>query len=79
MKKYISSFEKKPEDRLLILVIKIVRPIEMLYNDYGQKIIIFGLGNKITMIGYKMNVDITYNVSTNKEDWKKKFKWHSSF
>ena len=65
-----THFKINTKYRFLIPIIKITLLVEMQYCKCFQSeyVIIFGLGNKITIIGYKKEVDIIYNVSTNKEE-----------
>ena len=65
---YILIFEMKIEDRLLIPIIKIIRPRQMQCNSRMQCDLICGLDKKILIFGYMKDVNITYDVSTNEQE-----------
>ena len=61
----ISIFEMNIEDKLLIPMIQIWCPKEMQCDErYMQAKFIFGFNNKTTIMAYKKDVGITYNVCT---------------
>ena len=61
----IFIFEVMIEDRLLIPSIKIIQPRKTPCLSSNS---IFGFGNKITIIGFKMKIGFTYNVCTNEQE-----------
>ena len=63
----ISIFEINLEDKLLIPIIQIRCPKEMQSEWYMPTKIIFGFNNKITIMAYKKDVGITYNVCTHEQ------------
>ena len=65
--KSISIFELNIEDRLFIPITIIIRPNDMQYNRYLPSHCIFGINNKITIVGYMKDIVITFDVSTNEE------------
>ena len=72
--KTISIFEMNIEDKLLIPMIQIRCPKEMQRNEwYINAEFIFGFNNKITIMAYKKDVGITYDVCTHEQ---KKFRYN---
>ena len=64
----ISIFEMNIEDKLLIPMIQILYPKEMQCDErYMQAKFILGFNNKITIMAYKKDVGITYNVCTHEQ------------
>ena len=64
----ISIFEMNIEDKLLIPMIQILCPNEMQRKEWAmQGKYIFGFNNKITLMAYKKDVGITYNVCTHEQ------------
>ena len=64
----IVIFELNIENRLFIQIKRIDEPIELQYNWVLPSHCIFGIGNKITIIGYKKDIVITFDISTNKQE-----------
>ena len=65
----ISIFEMKIEDKLLIPIIQIMFPKEMQCDEWiMQAKFIFGIGNKITIMGYQKDVGITYNACAHEQE-----------
>ena len=63
----ISIFEMNIEDKLWIPMIQILCPNEMHDEWVVQGKFIFGLNNKITIVAYKKDVGITYDVCTHEQ------------
>ena len=64
----ISIFEIIIEDKSLIPIIQIMCPKEMqCHKRYMQAKFIFGFNNKITIMAYKKDVGITYDVCTHEQ------------
>ena len=64
----ISIFEMNIEDKLLIPMIQFLSPKEMKLNEQlFQPKFIFGFNNKITIMAYKKDVGITYDVCTHEQ------------
>ena len=64
----ISIFEMNIEDKLLIPMIQIRCPKEMQCDGWCmQAKFIFGFNNKITIMAYKTDVGITYDVCTHEQ------------
>ena len=61
----ISIFEMKIEDRLFIPITKFTCTHELFGRGFSHLNLIIGLGNKITMIRYRKDIGITFDVSTN--------------
>ena len=66
--KFISIFEIKIKDRLLIPITHIIQLEDMQYNKDSSSHCIFGIGNKITIVGYMKGFVITFDVSTNEQE-----------
>ena len=65
----ISIFEMKIEDKLLIPIIQISYPSKKPYYLWTSRPnYIFGFGNKITIMKYKKDVGITYDVCTHEQE-----------
>ena len=68
MNSTISIFEMNIEDKLLIPMIQIMCPKEMKCDEWCMQAgFIFGFHNKITIMSYKKDVGITYNVCTHEQ------------
>ena len=66
--KSISIFEINIENRLLIPITKIIQPQDMEYNRYLTTHCIFGLNNKIIIVGFMKDLVITFDVSSNEQE-----------
>ena len=65
----ISIFEMNIEDKLLIPMIQFLCPKEMQCDErYFQAGFIFGFNNKITIMAYRKDVGITYDVCTHEQE-----------
>ena len=64
----ISIFEINTEDKLLILITIIIWPKDMQYNRHLPCHCIFGIGNKIIIMKYLIDIIMTFDVSTNEQE-----------
>ena len=63
-----SIFEMKIEDKILIPIIQIINPLERGYPNVIRSSLIFGFSNEITIMRYKKDIGLTYNVCTHEQE-----------
>ena len=68
LKNWISIFEVKTEDRLMIPIVNILQPIQMQWHGVFLCEFIFNIRNKIIIVNHEKHISITYDVFTNKQE-----------